>query len=297
MSGGHLEFVSHYHFHQNLVILGLSFWFSFIIECFQRWAPLTAVIAVFILVVSLHNWLVLLRFSFVYFHILSLSLLSSSGSLLHTFTLSYFHLCLFHTRLIAKLCLPTFQRQIAQDSPCWLVFPPWFIVLFFTFSKNDIQTCLKSEGEDEATSFYKNWKQGCLGPSWHQVANNASLCFWKQTLSFQPPAMEILRQRVRLLAEAAPSSAESPQVDPHGPPQALSQSPAPPSRPLGDPLGTTPGLLSWAGSPPTKRPPTFSRITRFTTGRAREFTNTNQLVPRGSWQENGHPCHRVIVCK
>ena len=90
MSGGHLEFVSHYHFHQNLVILGLSFWFSFIIECFQRWAPLTAVIAVFILVVSLHNWLVLLRFSFVYFHILSLSLLSSSGSLLHTFT--YFHI-------------------------------------------------------------------------------------------------------------------------------------------------------------------------------------------------------------
>ena len=101
------------------------------------------------------------------------------------------------------------------------------------------------------------------------MTNDASLCFLKQTLSFQPPAMEILRQRVRLLAEAAPSSAESPQVDPHGPPQALSQSLAPPSQPLGDPLGTTRGLLSWAGSPPTKRPPTFSRITRFTTGRAR----------------------------
>ena len=35
-------------------------------SCFQRWAPLTAVIAVLILTVSLHNWLVLLRFPAVY---------------------------------------------------------------------------------------------------------------------------------------------------------------------------------------------------------------------------------------
>ena len=299
MSGGHLEFVSHYHFHQNLVILGLSFWFSFIIECFQRWAPLTAVIAVFILVVSLHNWLVLLRFSFVYFHILSLSLLSSSGSLLHTFTLSYFHLCLFNTRLTAKLCLSNLPKADCSRFTLLVGLPPLIRCSFLHL--------FKEWYSDLPQVWRRRWSHQLLqeleaGLSWAFLTpggqcNDTSLCFLKQTLSFQPPAMEILRQRVRLLAEAAPSSAESPQVDPHGPPQALSQSPAPPSQPLGDPLGTTPGRPSWTGSPPTKRPPTFSRITRFTTRRAREFTNTNQLVPRGSWQENGHPCHRVIVCK
>ena len=119
-----------------------------------------------------------------------------------------------------------------------------------------------------------------------------------QTLCFQPPAMAILRQRVPPLAEAAPLSAESPLVDPLGPPQALSQSLEPPSLPLGDPPGTTPGPPSWAGSPPTRRPPTFSRITRFTNTRAREFTNTNQLVPSKELAGKCAPCHRrVIVCK
>ena len=100
--------------------------------------------------------------------------------------------------------------------------------------------------------------------------------------------MEILRQRVRLLAEAAPSSAESPQVDPHGPPQA---------QPLGDPLGTTPGRPLWTGSPPTKRPPTFSRITRSQLEERASSQIQISLFPGGGWQENGHPCHRVIVCK
>ena len=131
-----------------------------------------------------------------------------------------------------------------------------------------------------------------------KVPKQLSFCILNQTLCFEPPAMAILRQRVLPLAEAAPLSAESPLVDPLGPPQALSQSLEPPSLPLGDPPGTTPGPPSWAGSPPTRRPPTFSRITRFTNTRAREFTNTNQLVPSKELAGKCAPCHRrVIVCK
>ena len=41
-------------------------------------------------------------------------------------------------------------------------------------SDHNFQTCLKPEGEDEASGFYKNWKQGCLGPSWYQVTYHAN---------------------------------------------------------------------------------------------------------------------------
>ena len=111
-----------------------------------------------------------------------------------------------------------------------------------------------------------------------------------------PPVMVILRRRVPLWGEAAPLLVESPPEDCHGPTWDQFQSIEQPSLLLEDPLGnpkvlldgrpnvltTSPGPPLWAGSPPTKRPPTFSRITLFTNTRERVHKYKSACSQRGA---------------